>query len=102
MALARGQVYWADIGAGRKPYLVVSNNSRHRHLGTALVVRATTTAKPSLDSIVELGAADPLVGRVLCDDITVLYGDDAVEPAGALSPATMRRVDAGLRVALAL
>ncbi|MCL2466983.1 MAG: type II toxin-antitoxin system PemK/MazF family toxin [Micrococcales bacterium] len=102
MAYVRGQVFWADIGAGRKPYLVVSNNARNRNLGSALVVRVTTTPKPQLASIVELDHADPLVGRVLCDDITVLYPDDHTEPAGALSVATMRRVDSALRVALAL
>lgn len=102
MAYVRGQVFWADIGAGRKPYLVVSNNPRNRNLGSALVVRITTTPKPALASIVALGPADPLVGRVLCDDITVLYADDRTEPAGALAPATMRQVDAALRVALAL
>jgi mRNA interferase MazF len=99
---ARGQVYWADLGAGRKPYLIVSNNSRNRHLGSALAARITTTTKPPITSVVELGPADPLVGRVLCDDLTVLYPDDHAEPAGALTVATMRRVDAALRVALAL
>jgi mRNA interferase MazF len=90
------------LGAGRKPYLVVSNNPRNRQLGTALIVRITTTPKPELDSIIELDRSDPLAGRVLCDDITVLFDDDEVVLAGALSPATMRRVDAGLRTALAL
>ncbi|MDR1187615.1 MAG: type II toxin-antitoxin system PemK/MazF family toxin [Bifidobacteriaceae bacterium] len=101
-SFSRGQIYWADIGAGRKPYLVVSNNARHRQLGTALVVRITTTRKPDLDTIVVLGPPDPLVGSVLGDDITVLYADDQVEPAGALAPETMMRVNAGLRAALAV
>ena len=101
--LMRGNVYWADLGAGRKPYLVVSNNDRNRHLASAVVVRLTTTLKPPLSTIIDLTGADyPLVGRVLCDDIMVAHEDDYPEHAGALSPATMRRVEGALRIVLAL
>jgi mRNA interferase MazF len=101
--LIRGNVYWADAGFGRKPYLVVSNSRRNTHLRSALVVRLTTTPKPPLDTIVELTSADvPLVGRVMCDDFETLEAEENVEHAGALSPRTMLRVDDALRVALAL
>jgi len=103
MAFVRGNVYFADLtGAGEKPWLVVSNNGRNDALGSALVVRVTTTVKPPLASIVELQPADPLVGRVLCDDITTIYDDDHFRHAGALTLATMTKVGAALRVALAL
>jgi mRNA interferase MazF len=93
----------ATLGQHRKPWLVVSNNARNASgLGTVLAVRITTSNKPALDSIVELDRSDPLVGRVLCDDITYLYADELEELAGALSPSTMMRVDNGLRAALAL
>ena len=97
-------VYWAtfDERIGEKPWLVVSNNQRNTRLGSALVVRMTTSQKPPLASIVELGSDDPLVGRVLCDDITVMYSDDPYRPAGALSPRTMQAVDAAVKVALGL
>lgn len=98
----RGRVYYADLGAGDKPYLVVSNNGRNQRLGSALVVRITTSAKPELDSIVELGPQDPLVGRVLCDDINVLYSDEVKRDGWALSLPTMVRVAAGLKAALAI
>lgn len=102
--VVRGQVYWATIDGLRKPWLVVSNNVRNRVLGSCLAVRLTTTAKPDLASIVTLTPADqPLVGSVLCDDIVVLYPEeDAFEYLSSLTPVTMRAVDAGLRVALAL
>jgi mRNA interferase MazF len=100
---SRGQVYWAVIDDMRKPWLVVSNNARNNALRTCLGVRITTSKKPAMDSIVELSEQDPLVGRVLCDDIAVLFPDeDQFAPAGALTPQTMQRVDAGLRAALAL
>ena len=104
MPLLRGQVYWAtfDERIGEKPWLVVSNNQRNARLGSALVVRVTTSPKPPLASIVELTHEDPLAGRVLCDDITVLYSDEPYRLAGTLSQGTMRAVDAALKVALAL
>ena len=101
---ARGQVYWATIDDLRKPWLVVSNNARNRALASCLAVRVTTSRKPEIDSIVELAPADvPVVGRVLCDDIAVLYPDeDRFEYLTSLSPSSMLRVDVGLRAALAL
>lgn len=103
MSFVRGSVYWADIGHGEKPWVVVSNNARNNALGSALVARMTTTPKPSLDSIVVLGHADePFVGSVLCDDIETLYDDDQARHGGALPPATIMRIDKALRVAFAL
>ncbi len=102
MIPVRGRIYWADLGHGRKPWLCVSNNARNQRLGDALVVRITTTPKPVLNSIVPLQAGDPLVGSVLCDDITPLYRDEIVADAGAVHLRTMVAVEAGLRSALAL
>jgi len=57
--------------------------------------------KPPIPTVVELTPADgQFVGRVLCDDIGPLYKDELGPPKGALSLATMRRVDLGLRAAL--
>ena len=103
MNFVRGNVYWADIGHGEKPWLVVSNNARNNALGSALVARMTTTPKSPLDSIVVLDHADkPFVGSVLCDDIETLYSDDRVRHGGALLPTTIMRIDKALRVAFAL
>lgn len=99
MRFVRGNVYWADLGHGEKPWVVVSNNA----LGSALVARVTTSVKPPLDSIVVLDTADsPFAGRILCDDIETLYDDDPVRHGGALRPATIMRIDRALRVAFAL
>lgn len=92
----------ADVGSGRKPWLVVSNNARNRHLDSCLAVRITTTPKPPLKSIVQLGPGEPVVGRILCDDIAVIFDDELVEDRGALSPLTMDAVAAALKVALGL
>jgi mRNA interferase MazF len=90
----------ADLGHGEKPFLVVSNNARNTKLGDCLGVRITTSPKPDIASIVPLTAADPLVGRVLCDDITPLYRDELKRDVGALSPSTIAQVAVGLRFAL--
>lgn len=102
--LVRGRVYWADIGQGDHPYLVVSNNARNQRLDDCLAVRLTSNQnKPQLASIVDLAPADePLRGKVLCDDIFPLYRDEVRRDGGALSPQTMMNVAAGLRSALAL
>jgi mRNA interferase MazF len=100
--LVRSHVYFADLGHGDRPWVVVSNNGRNRNLKSALVARITTAAKPQLESIVELTAADPVEGRVLCDDLTLLTQEDVRRHAGALTEETMMRVAHGLRAALAL
>ena len=97
----RGQVYRVDLGHGGKPWLVVSNNRRNAALMTVIGARVTTTDRnAALPTVVPLGAADPLVGFVLCDDLVPLYRDELTAPLGALAAETMRRVSAGLRVAL--
>jgi mRNA interferase MazF len=97
----RGQVYRVDLGHGRKPWVVVSNNQRNHGLETVVAARVTTTAKRvSLPTVVPLSASDPLVGSVLCDDLVQLYGDELDELLGALSSGTMVAVSQALRIAL--
>jgi mRNA interferase MazF len=94
----------ADLGGeyGEKPYVIVSNNARNRQLRDALGVRITTSPKPDMTTVVPLSQADPLVGRVLCDDIIPIYRDEIRRDLGALSLTTMNHVAVGLRFALSL
>lgn len=97
----RGEVFRLDLGHGPKPWVVVSNNVRNRNLDSVTAARITTTGKNAqLETVVALATSDPLVGFVLCDDLVPLYRDELDRPLGALGPDTMRRVSAGLRVAL--
>lgn len=97
----RGQVFRADLGFGAKPWLIVSNNQRNRNLETVMAARITTTRKNAhLPTLIELSVDDPLVGFVLCDDLTQVYRDELGQPLGALSVRTMQHVSQGLRVAL--
>jgi mRNA interferase MazF len=99
----RGQVYRVDLGHGPKPWLVVSNDARNRNLDSVLAARITTTGKhAAVPTVVALTSSDPLVGHVLCDDLVQLYRDELVKRVGAVSPATIRAVADGLRIALGL
>lgn len=102
--LVRGRLYAAVVPPldVEKYYLVVSNNRRNTGLGTALVVRLTTSTKPAIPSIVVLPPGEVLTGRVLCDDIEVMYPEDVRRSMGALSPPTMRAVGSALSAALGL
>lgn len=104
IAPSRGQLFWVDLGHGRKPWVIVSNNPRNRNLDTVLAARITTTAKhATLPTWVALSAEDPVSGFVLTDDIVPLYRDtDLTQPAGALGPRTMAAVNEGLRISFAL
>lgn len=101
--LVRGQVIQANIGLDEpKLFVVVSNNQRNRHLGQVLAVRLTTSNKPPIASIVELGHPEVFAGRAVCDDIIEVYADEVLSVRGALTDSAMTRISAGLRAALAL
>ena len=103
-AALRGQIYWFDMGHGEKPWVVVSNNVRNRNLNTVLAARVTTTPKPGVPTATPLEAADPLVGSTLADDLIQLFDDEiaASRPAGALSPATVVKLNKPFAIALGL
>lgn len=70
MTVNRGEVWMVDTPYGEKPYLVVSNQTRNRNLGSILCARVTTSPnRPDIPSIVSIEARGAVVGSVLCDDI---------------------------------
>jgi mRNA interferase MazF len=98
----RGQVFDVQLSVGRKPLVVVSNNNRNRALPSVIAARITTAPKPSIPSIVEIPKGEPVVGRVVCDDVHVVPSARLLRMRGAFSPSTMRAIENGLREALAL
>jgi mRNA interferase MazF len=99
----RGQIYRANIGFGAKPWLVVSNNRRNAALSDLLAVRITTTSKhANLPTWIPLTTTDPLTGWIVCDDLQQLTREELTDYLGALSATTIHRVNAGLRIALAI
>lgn len=97
----RGQIYRADVGFGSKPWLVVSNNHRNRHLSDVLAIRLTTTTK-NLPTWVPLSQTDPLGGYANTDNIETLGHNELGQYLGALTPATLSSVDRGLCIALGI
>jgi mRNA interferase MazF len=103
----RGRVYLAPLGpasdAENKFWLCVSNNERNPRLDEFIAVRLTTTRRPRLPTWVSLAAQDqPWTGSVACDDLGPIYRDQVIKDAGALSNATMRRVDRALLIVLGI
>lgn len=101
-SLTRGRIYLADIGFGRKYFLVVSNNRRNGKLDSVLAVRITTTSKQGLPSAVQLTSDDSLTGWVCCDDIGPLFEEEVISDAGAVSARTMIAVNRALGHALGI
>ncbi len=96
--LSRGQVVRADLGLGEpKLFVVVSNNRRNQQLPQVLAARLTTTRKPDIPSVVQLGHPEAFNGYVVCDDIVEVYQDEVVSVAGALSPRAVHAVNQVLR-----
>lgn len=92
-----------EADAAPEPALVVSNNARNRSSWPYVhVVRVTTAPKQARDTIVEIPPGEGVAGRVLCDDLVPVRKEQLTGAMGALSPGTMRRVDAALKVMLAL
>ena len=102
--LYRGAIYsvWLEYISEEKLFVVVSNNRRNKYLDSALGVRITTSLKPDLTSIVVIDAGESVTGRVLCDDIEIVYPEDVRKREGAFSRKMMAKIDTGLRAALDL
>lgn len=92
-----------ESGSAPKPAVIVSNNARNGSGWPQVhVVRVTTAPRQPLPTLVELPAGEGVTGRVVCDDLTPVPKRELGRQIGALSPATMRRIDAALRIVLAL
>ena len=83
--------------------MIVSNDARNQSAWPKVhVVRITTAPRQPRETIVELPGGEGLTGRVICDDLAPVPKAMLGERIGALSPGTMRRVDAALKAVLAL
>ncbi len=98
----RGQVFAVDLGYGRKPWVVVSNNDRNRDRDSVIAARISGEPHAASSTVVALGPQDPVVGFAVVDDLVQLFREDLDEAVGTLSPSSMGAVDVALRVALAV
>jgi mRNA interferase MazF len=110
----RGEVWWADLGtprgsapANRRPVVVVSADSYNRSRIRTVTCAAITSNLRLGDAPgnVSLPAGSAGLDResvVNVSQVVTLDKTDLLDHAGTLSRAEMRRVDSGLRQALAL
>jgi mRNA interferase MazF len=75
MTPARGQVYRCDVGYGKKPWLVVSNNARNRHTADVPAIRLTTATR-HLPTWIRLSPNDALTGFANAVNIETLSEDE--------------------------
>jgi mRNA interferase MazF len=103
--MLRGRIYRAHLAhiGEDKFFLVVSNNRRNRAFGQVLAARLTTTPpRDQRPAMVPLGQGEVMTGWISCDDIETIYDDEVRADVGAITAASMRRVEAGLRAALGM
>ena len=92
--MLRGRIYRAHLThiGEDKFFLVVSNNRRNRAFEQVLAARLTTTPpRDERPAMVPLGRGEIMTGWVSCDDIEVLYDDEASASTSARLPPSMRR-----------
>lgn len=104
MNLLRGAIYKANLESDEsKLWLVVSPNARNIALGSALVVRLTTSHKfTELASVVHIPDGEVVHGWIRCDTLTLMYSDEPEQKVGGLSKPAMAVVERGLKAALGI
>jgi mRNA interferase MazF len=103
--MLRGRIYRAHLSliGEDKFFLVVSNNRRNRAFQNVLAVRLTTTPpRGSRPAMVALHRGEIMTGWASCDDVETIFDDEVRADLGAVTPAGMQRVEAGLRAALGM
>jgi mRNA interferase MazF len=112
----RGDIFWADIvprsgseQTGRRPVVVVSHDGFNRveTWRSIIVVPLSTSAEQRRRGPTAIVLPKGTGGLrresvALCHQVTTLDRAKLVEPIGELSVAALRRVNDGLRAALAL
>jgi mRNA interferase MazF len=110
----RGDVFWADLvprsgseQTGRRPVIIVSHDGFNVTLGwrSVIVVPLSTSAKqaqrgPTAVPLIAGTSGLRRPGVALCHQVTTLDRAKLAERIGALSQATLARVETGLKAAL--
>jgi mRNA interferase MazF len=101
----RGEVYWLCLDKNR-PAVIISNDALNRHALDVCVVPITSVHHGRFVLRVAVGAGDGGLARdswAKCDQVTTMDKQVVVyPPLGRLSPATLRRIEDGIRLALEL
>lgn len=98
--LRRGDIFFADLGNKRRPWLVVQNDTGNNYSPRTIVVPLTSKIKKQLPThcVICWGQIYPSV--VQCEEITHVSVDPCWRPAEHLPPEIMRYVDECLKIAI--
>jgi mRNA interferase MazF len=114
MVVARGEIWWADLGEPRgsepgyrRPVLVISSDAFNRsQIGTVIVAAVTSNvALAHAPGNVRLTAREARLSRESVVNVSQLLTLDRtllMEKAGRLPASKLTDVDAGLRLSLSL
>ena len=114
--MKRGEIYWAELSTrsgseqrGRRPVLVVSHDAFNQTPGWRSVIVVPISTSPAQarrgPTAIGLPAGSGGLAKesvALCHQVTTLDRTKLGEPLGALLPALLSRVGAGLAAALDL
>lgn len=112
--MRRGELWWADLAeprgsepAKRRPVVIVQEDALTRsRLGTVMVAPITSNlrraAAPGNVPLARAQSGLRVDGVILACQVLTLDKVFLTEPVGALGPSLMKRLDAGLRLVLAL
>lgn len=100
--LKRGDIFFADLGHKRRPYLVVQNDIGNTFSPRTIVVPLTSRIKKALPThcLICWGSIKPSV--VQCEEIMYVDVDETWTAKEHLPPEIMSHVDKALAVAVGL
>ncbi len=111
--IKRGEIYWLELPSatgseqsGRRPVLIIQNNTGNRFSATTIVAALTSQSRPRRYPFhVPFTAQDSALtsgGTVLCEQIYTVDQRRLGKLAGALNPEKMHQIDAALHHSLGL
>lgn len=109
--IKRGELYYADLSpvvgseqGGVRPILIVQNDTGNKYSPTIIAAAVTSRlTKAKLPTHIEISANDFGLNKdsvILLEQIRTLDKRRLKERIGALSPVTMRKVNAALLISL--
>ena len=98
--LKRGDVFFADLGNKRRPWLVVQNDVGNFHSDRTIIVPLTSKIKKALPThcVIYWGKIKP--SAVQCEEITHVEVNGQWEAVEHLPPEIMKHVDECLKIAI--
>jgi len=108
----RGEIYWVDFATprgseqgGRRPALIIQNNTGNKYSTTAIVAAITAEVKAPYRFHVEISAAESGLAEdstVLLEQLLTVSKTRLSSLIGRLLDSKMKEIDNALRISLSL